>query len=87
MTTTESFERALDLLLRYKPEVIDLATSLTTEHPDFAMGNALMAYLCLTATDVPELAAARRCPRADDRVVDGRAGDDARGGDRRMARR
>ena len=59
MTTTESFERALDLLLRYKPEVIDLATSLTTEHPDFAMGNALMAYLCLTATDVPELAAAR----------------------------
>ena len=59
MTTTESFERALDLLLRYKPEVIDLATSLNTEHPDFAMGNALMAYLCLTATDVPELAAAR----------------------------
>lgn len=59
MNTTETFERALDQLLRYKPEVVDLASSLTTEQPDFAMGNALMAYLCLTATDVPELAAAR----------------------------
>ena len=59
MNPTDSYERALDHLLRYKPEVIDLAGSLTTEHPDFAMGQALMAYLCLTATDVPELAAAR----------------------------
>ena len=55
MNPTESFERALDHLLRYKPEVVDLAGSLTAEHPDFAMGQALMAYLCLTATDVPEL--------------------------------
>jgi hypothetical protein len=59
MNPTESFERALDHLLRYKPEVIGLAESLTTEHPEFAMGHALMAYLCLTATDVPELAPAR----------------------------
>ena len=59
MNQTDTYERALDLLLRYKPEVVELTGSLTTEHPDFAMGNALMAYLCLTATDVPELAAAR----------------------------
>ena len=59
MNPTESFERALDHLLRYKPDVIPLAGELTTEHPDFAMGQALMAYLCLTATDVPELGAAR----------------------------
>jgi hypothetical protein len=59
MNPTETFERALDQLLRYKPEVIGLAGKLTSEHPDFAMGNALMAYLCLTATDVPELPAAR----------------------------
>ncbi len=59
MNPTESYERALDHLLRYKPEVIDLVGALTTDHPDFAMGHALMAYLCLTATDVPELSAAR----------------------------
>jgi hypothetical protein len=59
MNPTETYERAIDHLLRYKPEIIDLAASLTTEQPDFAMGHALMAYLCLTATDVPELSAAR----------------------------
>jgi hypothetical protein len=59
MNPTETYERALDKLLRYKPEVVDLAGALTTEHPDFAMGNALMAYLCLSATDVSELAAAQ----------------------------
>jgi tetratricopeptide (TPR) repeat protein len=59
MNPTETYERALDQLLRYKPEVLELADALTTEHPDFAMGHALTAYLCLTATDVPELAPAR----------------------------
>ena len=64
MNPTESYERAVDHLLRYKPEVLDLAGALTTEHPDFAMGHALMAYLCLTATDVPELAGARAAQAA-----------------------
>jgi tetratricopeptide (TPR) repeat protein len=59
MNPTETYERALDQLLRYKPEVLGLTDALTTEHPDFAMGHALTAYLCLTATDVPELAPAR----------------------------
>ena len=59
MNPTDTYERALDHLLRYQPEVIDLASRLVTEHPEFPMGNALMAYLCLTATDVPELGAAR----------------------------
>jgi hypothetical protein len=59
MNASETYERALDQLLRFKPEVVDLAGTLTLEHPDFAMGHALMAYLCLIATDVPELAPAR----------------------------
>jgi tetratricopeptide (TPR) repeat protein len=59
MNPTETYERALDQLLRFKPEVVDLAGELTAQHPRFAMGQALMAYLCLIATDVPELPAAR----------------------------
>jgi hypothetical protein len=59
MNPTDTYERALDHLLRFQPEVVDLAGTLVTEHPDFAMGNALMAYLCLIASDVPELDAAR----------------------------
>ncbi len=59
MNSTETYEHALDHLLLYKPEVVGLAGALVIEHPEFAMGNALMAYLCLTATDVPELDAAR----------------------------
>ena len=59
MNASETYERALDQLLRFKPEVVDLAGTLITEHPEFAMGHALMAYLCLIATDVPELPPAR----------------------------
>lgn len=51
-----TYHRAIDHLLRYQPEVVDLATELGDQHPDHAMGHALMAYLCLIATDVPELA-------------------------------
>ena len=59
MNPTDSYERALDQLLRYKPDVVGLAESLTAEHPEFAMGHALIAYLHLSATDVPEIGAAR----------------------------
>jgi hypothetical protein len=59
MNANDTYDRALDHLLRYKPEVIELAGELTTDHPDFAMGHALWAYLCLTATDAHELGAAR----------------------------
>jgi hypothetical protein len=59
MNAPDTYERALDQLLRFKPEVVDLAGTLTTEHPEFAMGHALMAYLCLIATDVSELPPAR----------------------------
>jgi hypothetical protein len=59
MNPTETYERALDHLLLYQPDAVRLAGALTTDHPDFPMGNALMAYLCLSATDVPELAPAR----------------------------
>jgi tetratricopeptide (TPR) repeat protein len=59
MNAPDTYERALDLLLRFKPEVVDIAGTLTMKHPEFAMGHALMAYLCLIATDVPELPPAR----------------------------
>lgn len=52
-------DRAVDRLLRFDPEVVDLATSLTTEHADAPMGHALMAYLSLLSTDSADLAAAR----------------------------
>jgi hypothetical protein len=64
MKTNPTYERALDSLLLFKPDVIDLATTLGAEHPDFAMGHALAAYLSLIATDVPELAAARTAHEA-----------------------
>jgi tetratricopeptide (TPR) repeat protein len=64
MNPTETYERALDLLLRFKPEVVDLAGELTAQQPRFAMGQALMAYLCLIATDVPELPSARAAQAA-----------------------
>ena len=72
----ETTDHEPDRIVRARPRPCCFATSprsstspasLTTEHPDFAMGNALMAYLCLTATDVPELAAARAAHARDDR--------------------
>jgi hypothetical protein len=64
MKTNQTYERALDSLLLFKPDVIDLATVLGAEHPDFAMGHALAAYLSLIATDVSELGAARTAHEA-----------------------
>lgn len=51
------FERAIDRLLRFHPDVVELATALTTEHVDAPMGHALMAYLLLMGTDSADLAA------------------------------
>jgi hypothetical protein len=55
----DAYDRAIDRLLRFHPDVVDQAVALVEEHPDLAMGQALMAYLNLMSTDAPDLAAAR----------------------------
>jgi len=53
------YDRAVDRLLRYHVDVIPLATELASEHRDAPMGLALLAYLHLTSTDLPDVAPAR----------------------------
>jgi hypothetical protein len=48
------YDRAIDRLLRYHPEVVDLATTLAEEHADVPMTGALLAYLHLTSSDEPD---------------------------------
>ena len=52
------YDRAIDRMLRYHPEVVDLATTLAEEHADVPMTGALLAYLHLTSTDEPDVAVA-----------------------------
>src|SRR5215213_9122937 len=54
-TGRDRYDVALDRLVRYHPDVIAATTTLVEQEPDFAMGHALMAYLSLTSTDVPDL--------------------------------
>ncbi|MFP5255311.1 MAG: tetratricopeptide repeat protein [Acidimicrobiia bacterium] len=44
-------EALIDALLAFKPEVVDHATVLSTEHPDLAVGHALVAYLHLMSSE------------------------------------
>ena len=55
---TQTYELAVDRLVRYHPDVVPLTTELVTEQPGFAMGHALASYLSLTSTDVPDLSGA-----------------------------
>jgi tetratricopeptide (TPR) repeat protein len=48
------YDRAVDRMLRYHPEVVDLATTLAEEHADVPMTGALLAYLHLTSSDEPD---------------------------------
>ncbi|MGE0881248.1 MAG: tetratricopeptide repeat protein [Acidimicrobiia bacterium] len=68
----ESYDAAIDRLVRYHVDVVDLTTNLAASHPTFAMGQALAAYLHLMSTDVRDLdtarhhaAALRATPRND----------------------
>lgn len=54
-----AYDQAVDRLLRFHPDVIEVAFGLATSHPDVAMANALIAYLHLTSTDAPDVAPAR----------------------------
>lgn len=57
------YDRAIDRMLRFHPEVLDLAGALTTEAADAPMGHALVAYLHLGSTDVPDLEGAAAAHR------------------------
>lgn len=52
---TERYDAAIDRLVRFHPEVVDAMSTLTTDHPSFAMGHALAAYLHLMSTDARDL--------------------------------
>jgi hypothetical protein len=52
------YDRAIDRMLRYHPEVVDLATTLAEQHADVPMTGALLAYLHLTSSDEPDVAVA-----------------------------
>jgi hypothetical protein len=53
------YEQAVGRLLRFHPDVVELATTLVTEHPSAPMGHALVAYLSLMSTDTADLPAVR----------------------------
>jgi tetratricopeptide (TPR) repeat protein len=55
----ELYDAALDRLLRFHPDVIELNGRLVTEHPECAMGHAMAAYLGLMSTEPGDAEAAR----------------------------
>jgi hypothetical protein len=55
----ERYDAAIDRLVRYHVDVVDQMTSLAADHPTFAMGRALAAYLHLMSTDARDLDTAR----------------------------
>jgi hypothetical protein len=63
------YDTAIDRYLRFHPDVVTHTTALVTDHPDFAMGQALAAYLSLTSTDTPDLAGAQDAAAAMDAVA------------------
>ena len=56
---TQTYDLAVDRLVRYHPDVVRGHDVARRGQPDFAMGHALAAYLSLTSTDVPDLDGAR----------------------------
>lgn len=58
------YDAAVDLLLRYHPDVVGAAENLATTEATLPMGQALVAYLGLMSTDVPDLAGAREAASA-----------------------
>ena len=57
--TIERYDRAIDRLIRYHPEAIDLATELAGQDAPAPMAHALIVYLHLMSTDPADLATAR----------------------------
>ncbi len=84
---TQTYDLAIDRLVRYHPDVVPLTTELVAEQPEFAMGHVLASYLSLTSTDVPDLPGARASAAELARPVAHRARESARRRDRALARR
>lgn len=57
--TIDRYERALDRLVRFHPEVLDLASELVAVDRPVPMASALFAYLHLMSTDPADLATVR----------------------------
>ncbi len=55
----ELYDRAMDRLVRYHPEAVDLAGELNSDDAAVPMASALLAYLHLMSTDLDDLATAR----------------------------
>src|SRR5262245_7003728 len=53
------YDRAIDRLLRFDPEAVDLATELAGADAPVPMAHVLIAYLHLMTTDAADLATAR----------------------------
>jgi tetratricopeptide (TPR) repeat protein len=53
------YDRAVDRLLRYHPDLVDFATQLSEEHGDVAMSNAFVAYLHLSSAARDDVDVAR----------------------------
>jgi hypothetical protein len=49
----DAYDRAIDRLLRFHPDVVDQAVGLVEQQPDLPMGQALMAYLDLMSCRRP----------------------------------
>jgi tetratricopeptide (TPR) repeat protein len=58
-STIDRYDRAIDRLLRYNPEAVDLATELAGADAPAPMAHALIAYLHLMSTDAADLGTAR----------------------------
>ncbi|MGH8982858.1 MAG: tetratricopeptide repeat protein, partial [Acidimicrobiia bacterium] len=52
------YDTAVDLLLRYHPDVVAAAEAIAADPQALPMGQVFMAYLSLTSTDVPDVAGA-----------------------------
>ena len=57
--TIDRYERAMDRLLRFHPDAVDLATELVGVPDPVPMAHALIAYLHLMSTDAADLATAQ----------------------------
>ena len=55
------YDDAIHALLRYGPSVLEHAPRLIREHPDVPMAHALISYLSLSSTDLPDVANATDC--------------------------
>ena len=57
------YDHAVDLLLRYHPDVLGAAEGLATQDAAMPMAQAFLAYLSLMSTDQPDLDGAREAAR------------------------